>query len=200
MRPFLLAGCLRAKTTDTPRLSTDRHARGAVLTETAIDKWVGTAPVGAKLWDGVLPGFGVRRWQTRTTFVLTYRTGRRARWLTLGTVGVVPLAKARRAARVALGEVAEGADPAKGRDDVRAAETMREAGDRWLAHVSGLRKAGTAREYAALWARTVVPRLGTRAVGEVDRADVARLHGALADTPGEANHALGVLSSFFAWA
>ncbi len=182
-----------------PSPTTHRRGRRAELTETAIADWLKTAPVGALLWDAV-PGFGVRRWQTRATFVLTYRAGRRARWLTLGEVGVRPLVKARKAAKVALGAVADGEDPATARDEGRAAETMREAGDRWLTHIGALRKPLTAREYAALWARTIAPRLGSLAVRDVARADVARLHAALADTPGEANHALGVLSSFFTWA
>ena len=146
MRWFLFAGCLRMK----PSQSTDAHLVGSVptprthrrgrraeLTETAIADWLKTAPVGALLWDAV-PGFGVRRWQTRATFVLTYRAGRRARWLTLGEVGVRPLVKARKAAKVALGAVADGEDPAAARDEGRAAETMREAGDRWLTHIGEL--------------------------------------------------------------
>jgi integrase len=193
-----------------------------VLTETAIEQWLATAPVGALLWDaqavekrrragdapagekrhraGELPGFGVRRWRTRATFVLAYRVGRRARWLTLGTVGADSLAKARRRARIAIGDVSDGTDPAAARDEVRAAETVREAGERWLAHVASLRKRGTAAEYRRLWARSVLPRLGSLPVREVTTADVARIHAALRGTPGEANHVLGVLSSFFTWA
>lgn len=170
-----------------------------MLTKGRITRWLPTAAIGSVLWDGRTPGFGARKRRTRSVFVLAYRTGRRVRWLTLGQVGVLPVAKARQAARVALGKVSSGADPAAIRDATRAAETVTEAGEKWLDYVESLRKPRTAAEYRALWARAVKPRLGTIRVREVTRADVARLHSARKKTPGEADHALAVLSSFFNW-
>jgi integrase len=52
---------------------------------------------------------------------------------------------------------------------------------------------GTARLY-------IVPRIGRRPIGELERQDVAKLHHELTSTPYQANRTLALLSKFFGWA
>src|SRR3954449_13099146 len=86
-----------------------------------------TCPEGRShvlLWDAVQPGLCVRVYPSgRRTFLALYRAGKGRsapkRWLTLGEVGAVSLADARKAASVHLGAVARGDDPAAERREVR---------------------------------------------------------------------------------
>lgn len=72
------------------------------------------------LWDGELRGFGCKIEGAGTkSFVLQYRNSeRRKRRLVLGRYGVMTLEQARDDARIKLGEIAKGEDPA---DEKRAA-------------------------------------------------------------------------------
>ncbi|MEM7443689.1 MAG: Arm DNA-binding domain-containing protein, partial [Pseudomonadota bacterium] len=66
-----------------------------------------------ELWDGGLPGFGVRISAAgRKTWQVMYRIGGRKRRLSLGTFPVLPVGLARESARTLLAEVAKGKDPA----------------------------------------------------------------------------------------
>jgi integrase len=67
-------------------------------------------------------------------------------------------------------------------------------------HVRPKLKASTAREYQRTARLYVVPRLGRRAVGQLTRLDIARLHHELSSTPYQANRTLALLSKFFGWA
>ncbi|MGA8708777.1 MAG: Arm DNA-binding domain-containing protein [Steroidobacteraceae bacterium] len=69
----------------------------------------------AFLWDGELRGFGVRTIPSGlTTFVLQYRnTEGRSRRIVLGRFGVMTVEQARDEARIKLGAVAHGNDPAE---------------------------------------------------------------------------------------
>jgi len=83
------------------------------LTDVAIRK----APIPdrgqVEIWDAHIPGFGIRiSAKGRKCFVLLYRSQSRPRRLTLGPYPGVSLAKARARAHAALGQVAEGSDPA----------------------------------------------------------------------------------------
>ena len=61
-------------------------------------------------------------------------------------------------------------------------------------------KARTAQEYQRSAKLHILPRLGRRSIGEVSRADVARLHYELRNKPYQANRTLALLSKFFRWA
>jgi hypothetical protein len=69
----------------------------------------------AFLWDGELRGFGVRAIPSGLkTFVLQYRnTEGRSRRIVLGRFGVMTVEQARDEARIKLGAVAHGSDPAE---------------------------------------------------------------------------------------
>lgn len=70
----------------------------------------------AFLWDGELRGFGVRAIPSGLkTFVLQYRNAEgRSRRIVLGRFGVLTVEQARDKARIKLGAIADGADPAEG--------------------------------------------------------------------------------------
>jgi len=69
----------------------------------------------AFLWDGELRGFGVRAIPSGLkTFVLQYRNAEsRSRRIVLGRFGVLTVEQARDKARIKLGAIADGADPAE---------------------------------------------------------------------------------------
>ena len=66
------------------------------------------------LWDGELRGFGIKVFSSGTkSFVLQYRNSERvSRRILLGRYGVITVEQARDEARVRLGEIAKGLDPA----------------------------------------------------------------------------------------
>ena len=89
---------------------------GQTITKTLVD---GLEPAASEytIWDGKLPGFGVRvRPSGARSFIIVYRagTGRTApfRRYTVGAVGKMAPEAARTEAKILLGTVASGADPA----------------------------------------------------------------------------------------
>ncbi|WP_366926202.1 Arm DNA-binding domain-containing protein [uncultured Sphingomonas sp.] len=78
------------------------------------------------LWDGDLPGFGVRVSPSgRRSYLVQYRVGCRSRRITLGPHGVLTADRARGMAIEALAEVRAGGDPAGKRKERREALTCR---------------------------------------------------------------------------
>jgi integrase len=73
------------------------------------------------LWDGELRGFGVRIVPSGLkTFIIQYRTLQgQSRRVTLGRYGIVTVEQAREQAKIKLGQIAAGADPAQERADIR---------------------------------------------------------------------------------
>lgn len=156
------------------------------------------------LWDSELRGFGVRvqRGGVRS-YVLQYRAGDQRgaslRKLTIGRHGSPWSPEtARREARRLLGAIADGTDPAAERVARRESPTMADLARRFLIeHVDAKRKASTAAEYRRLIDRVILPALGARRAADVMRAEVAKLHHGLRDSPYQANRALAVLSKMF---
>src|SRR5947208_10777808 len=87
------------------------------ITKTAVD----ALRPGEKLWDLDVRGFGVRCQRRDMVYVLKYRAaGGRQRWYTIGRHGSPwTVEQARKAARVALGTVAQGRDPQGEREAAR---------------------------------------------------------------------------------
>lgn len=160
---------------------------------------------GQIVWDSELRGFGVRRIKGAPAYVVKYRAGHgrgaRQRWYTIGTHDeALPPEKARAEAKRILGRAADGKDPAATRDAEKAALTVHELADKFLAaHVEAKRKASTARDYRRLLEQFALPAFGTQRADAVTRADVARLHQNMGGTPRQANFMLSVLSKMFNW-
>jgi integrase len=163
------------------------------------------------LWDDEIKGFGLRiRPSGAKVYLVQYRAGqgRRApdRRYTIGKHGSPWTPEtARREAKRILGLVAGGGDPAGERQENRSAEkaapTLREAAERWLAeHVEAKRKPRTAVEYRRLLDKNILPTLGNKKIAALKRADVAKLHDANRHAPYVANRCLAVISSLANWA
>ncbi len=91
------------------------------LTKRSVDAFKAPASGQEFLWDGELRGFGVRAVPSGLkTFVIQYRTLQgQSRRVMLGRYGVLTVEQAREQAKIKLGQVAGGADPAKERADIR---------------------------------------------------------------------------------
>lgn len=158
------------------------------------------------VWDGRLPGFGVRvRPSGAMSYIVVYRagSGRGApfRRFTLATVGKATPEKARKRAQAILGAVAHGHDPAGEKTSERGVPTVAELADQFMAeHIEPKRKQGTAVFYRDILNRMVKPKLGTTKADKVTRAAVANVHGKLRATPFQANRLLAVVGSMYAFA
>jgi integrase len=155
------------------------------------------------VWDGALPGFGVRVSPAGArAFVLKYRLpSGRVRWKTLGRVGAIALTKARRDAKDDIGRVARGEDPLETRDGARQAVTLGDAADRFLEdHVDARRKPATQRLYRLVIDGHLRPRFGTTAIADLNTDDIVKLHHRLRSTPYLANRVVAVTSKLMNWA
>jgi integrase len=164
------------------------------------------APDGTErvLWDSEIKGFGVRVQRSEAkTYILKYRAGggRNAplRKLSIGRHGSPWTAdEARAEAKRLLALVVHGKDPASVKAAAKAAPTVADFAQRFLAeHAEAKRKASTAKEYRRLLDNVILPALGTKRVADVTRQDVGRLHHGRRATPTEANRALAVFSTMF---
>ena len=151
-------------------------------------------------------GFGVRVRSTGAmSCVVAYRagSGRGApvRRYTIAAVGKITPERARARAKVILGAVAHGHNPASQKIAERGTPTVAELADRFMAdHVRAKRKAGTAEFYRDILNRIVKPAMGTTKADKLTRLQVGRLHSSLADTPFQANRALAEVGSMYAFA
>ena len=95
------------------------------------------------LWDGALPGFGIRTSRSgRKVFVLSYRAHSRKRLLTLGRYGTLTVDQARDLARQRLGEVIGGADPVEERRKAVQGETVEALGSAYTERHSYRKRTG----------------------------------------------------------
>jgi integrase len=157
-------------------------------------------------WDDTVRGFGVRVRSTGAkSYVVVYRAGAGrgapVRRYTIAAVGKITPERARARAKVILGAVAHGHDPANQKTAERGTPTVTELADQFMNdHVRPKRKAGTAEFYRDILDRIVKPALGTAKTDKLTRLQVGRLHSSLADTPFQANRVLAVLGSVYAFA
>lgn len=158
------------------------------------------------VWDGSLPGFGVRVQVTGSvSYFVKYRagSGRGAptRRLTLAKAGTITPDEARTLAKKTLGSVAHGADPAAQRAAEKRASTLAEVAEQFLTeHVEAKRAASSASSYRDVLERLALPELGKRKAEKVTTAEVQRLHSKLSHSPYQANRLLRILSSLFTFA
>jgi integrase len=93
--------------------------------------------------------------------------------------------------------VAHGHDPANQKTNERAMPTDAELADSFMSdHVTTKRKGRTAEFYRDILDHIVKPAVGTSKADKLTRAQVARLHSSLADTPFQANRVLGSMYAF----
>lgn len=157
-------------------------------------------------WDSSLPGFGVR---VRPSGAMSYfffyrvgggRAGPQKRY-TIGNVQKITPEQARAQAKSLAGDVAQGRDPSAQRTSAHKAITVSALADRFMnEHVESKRKASTTAFYRDIIERILKPKLGANKADKVTRAEIAKLHHQLRDTPFQANRVLAVIGSMYTFA
>jgi integrase len=114
------------------------------LTKRAVDALETPKKGQTFLWDGELRGFGVRAIPSGLkTFVLQYRNAEgRSRRIVLGRYGVLTVEQARDKAKIKLGAIADGGDPAEEADGPWETITVAEVCDWYLAEAEAGRILG----------------------------------------------------------
>ncbi len=167
------------------------------------------APQGQRLevWDVLLPGFGMRVTDKgRKSWVLMYRVNGRQRRYTIGPYPAIDLAEARKKARKAFRQVAEGRDPAgekiaARRDVVPEANTFAAAAHDFINRHVSKKRPGTQLEMTRPFTRVLLARWGERELTTISRAEIIDLIDEIMDrgTPYAANRHLGLIRGFFNW-
>ncbi|WP_417495621.1 tyrosine-type recombinase/integrase [Maricaulis sp.] len=169
------------------------------LTKRTVD----AAKAAGTVWDGDLPGFGLRIAKGGTkSYVLKYRMHGKQRWFTIGQHGQPKAGggtwtpdAARNEAISLMGRIKEGVDPAHELAADRQSETVEEFQKRYLTdHAEAHNKASSVKETKRLLKKHIVPALGHIKVKALSRAEVAKFHRSLKATPYEANRCLAVIS------
>jgi len=152
--------------------------------------------------DAKVPGLALRVMPSGAkSWTIRYRHRGRLRRMTLGVLGVVPLAKARERARDLLYEAAKGADPALAKQAGRKVETIGDLASLYLEKWAKPRK----RSWKAddnLLRRKILPRWKQRAIRDITRQDVRELVDSVAEAgaPIVANRVAALMSKMFAFA
>jgi integrase len=158
------------------------------------------------LWDGghreAVRGFGVAAFRNGgKCYVAQYRKDGRSRRTRIGEHGRLTPEDARRQAKIVLGAVESGKDPIAERKAAREVRTFKAVATDFLDHhVKAKRKARTADEYERILTLHVIPTLGSKRIVDLSRADVARVHSKLSESPYQANRAIALVSAVWNWA
>jgi integrase len=165
--------------------------------------------------DGGQPGLRVQTRRGKVRFEFEYRppNGGRRRVLFIDTYGAITLDQARDAAQRLRGQVsAERADPIEARrKERRDSTTVAEAVAAYLKDYEERVRTGVAQGRRGtkrsgmdgarrLLERHVIPAFGAKRLRDLTTDHVRRMHKALADTPGTADHALSAVRSLYSWA
>ena len=172
------------------------------FSDQAIARWKRPADGRIEYWDEDQPGFGMRITANGSkVWQLMYRHQGRKRRLTLGAYPALSLSLARRAARQALDNLAEGLDPASERTAVTGGPLTFEAfAKAYLErHAKRNKKSWKADEAMIVndlipaWKRRPAQSIARRDVHELLEKIVARGH------PYAANRRLALIRKMFAW-
>ncbi|ALG69914.1 hypothetical protein VY88_10605 [Azospirillum thiophilum] len=159
------------------------------------------------VFDTVLKGFVLKVTPKGTkTYLAIYRMGGRdtpKQKVTIGRHGSPWTPdQARTEAEKLLASVRKGTDPAaEKKARTKRGATVADLADDYLTqHVDVKNKPSTATGFRRLVEKEIKPALGKLQVDKVTRADVAKLHHDMRDTPRQANQTLAVLSKMFSLA
>jgi integrase len=163
-------------------------------------------PADLTIFDTDVPGFAVRVRKTGgMSYAVEYKAGRGrgapTRRVTIGAIGKMTPDEARAAAKMVLGSVAHGEDPAAQKASERRALPLGEVIDAFFReHVETKRKASTAVWMRDALERIVKPALGSMKADRVTRQDATRLHSSMSNRPVQANRTLAILGALYSWA
>jgi integrase len=154
------------------------------LTKRVVDA-AGARDTDYVIWDDELPGFGLRVFTSgKRSYVIQYRSLGRSRRYTIGLHGVWTAESARQEAKVQLGRVAQGDNPAEERQLDHKAITVKELCTLYLNDLNaGLilgkggrpKKPGTIASDIGRIHRHIVPLIGTRRVKDLTKADINKV-------------------------
>lgn len=161
------------------------------LTKSKVDSVQAPAAGQKYIWDGELRGFGIRVLPSGLkAFILQYRnTDGRSRRIMLGRYGVLTVEQARSEARIKLGDIARGNDPAVQRSAARAAPTVAQICDWYLQEAESGRllgsrrrpiKASTLRMDQSRIERHIKPLIGSTKVRSLNAPMIANMQADIA--------------------
>jgi integrase len=150
-------------------------------------------------YDPEVPGFGARiTTNGAKSFVLNYRVAGRERRITIGSYPAWTVAAAREQAKLLRRRVDQGQDPMGERHAERAAPTVADMAERYLAEGVSRKRPRSVIEDKSLLNQLVLPALGKLRVAAVRRADIEAFHRDVSKTtPVRANRAHSLLRRMF---
>ena len=165
----------------------------------------------AFLWDGQLPGFGVRIKPPSAknpdgvkTFIVQYRVGPQTRRLKIGRYPAFRVEEARKRAIALLSEIGSGGDPSQRARRERAIQidTVKATAAQFIDKHAKARGRRTWRETERIFNVYINPTLGRRPIRGVTRRDIIELLDNVADNRGPimANRVLAAVRKLFNWA
>ena len=144
-------------------------------------------------WDRDLPGFGIRVYPSGAkVYVVQTRTFGRSKRVTVGRDGRLSADQARKEAARIIARIKAGEPVAL--DESSADPTVGELAERYQREYVAMHcKRMTAYHYGLMLRKHIVPALGDRLVGEVERKHIIAFQYGLRDMPTVANRAMEIL-------
>ncbi len=166
----------------------------------------GPRPSRYILFDAEITGFGLRVYPSgKKSWVFEYRPGEggrgvQKRRITIGSTSDFTPEQARKMAEKLRARTKMGDDPQGKKAQERAAMTVAQLAEEFLAEHVGKKAETTQKRYQYILERIVLPKLGRLKAKDVSRADISRLHSSWRQKLYQANQVLAVIGSMYGYA